>query len=71
MAFVKINNSNPNGIAKAAKAPLETFGINFYKIRGQDHNGARVIRGTHGDVQKLIKDVINFAVSILHSGCHK
>ena len=68
--FCEINNPNADGIAKTAKAFLENLGIDFSKLRGQGYDGASVMSGIHGGVQKLIKDMVKSPVLFVHCGCH-
>ena len=70
MGFLKISNPNADGIARTAKAFLENLGIDFSKLRGQGYDGASVMSGIHGGVQKLIKGMVKSSVPFVHCGCH-
>ena len=52
------------------KCFLEKLGIDLSRIRGQGYDGASVMSGIRGGVQKLIKDMCSSPVPFVHCASH-
>ena len=70
IGLVKITNPDAKGIASTARTFIESLGIDFHRIRGQEYDGASVMSGVHSGVQTLIKEMVLFPVPFVHCGCH-
>ncbi|CAM4782204.1 unnamed protein product [Rotaria magnacalcarata] len=53
-----LSDTTAAGIAKAITTFIQASGLKIEKIRGQGYDGANVVAGRLGGVQKLIRDIV-------------
>ncbi|CAF1174859.1 unnamed protein product [Rotaria sordida] len=58
LGFEALSDTTAVGIAKAIATFIQTSDLKIEKIRGQGYDGANVVAGKLGGVQKLIKDIV-------------
>ncbi|CAF1228488.1 unnamed protein product [Rotaria sordida] len=58
LGFEALSATTAVGIAKAITTFIQTSDLKIEKIRGQGYDGANVVAGKLGGVQKLIKDIV-------------
>ena len=70
LGFVEVTAADAQGLVDTTKQYLKQFGLDFTRIRGQGYDGANVMSGVRGGVQKLIKDICTSPVPFVHCASH-
>lgn len=72
MGFIHITDATAAGLTEAVQQFLAKLGIDMKRVRGQGYDGASVMSGIRGGVQKLIKNVVgeNIPVPYVHCSSH-
>ena len=70
LGFVEVTDADAQGLVDTTKTFLLDIGIDMTKIRGQGYDGANVMSGIRGGVQKLVKDMCSSPVPFVHCASH-
>ena len=70
LGFVEVTAADAQGLVDTTKTFLEQLGVELSKIRAQSYDGASVMSGVRGGVQKLIKDMSASPVPFVHCASH-
>ncbi len=70
LGFVEVTAADAQGLVSTTKKYLEDLGVDFKKIRAQGYDGASVMSGVRGGVQKLIKNLSESPVPFVHCASH-
>ena len=70
LGFVEVTAADAQGLVDTTKKYLEKLGVDFKKIRAQGYDGASVMSGVRGGVQKLIKNLSESPVPFVHCASH-
>ena len=70
LGFVVVTDADAQGLVDTTKKYLVDLGLSFSRQRGQGYDGASVMSGVRGGVQKLIKDMCESLVPFVHCASH-
>ena len=71
LGFVEVNSPDAQGLVDTTKRFSKELGIDILKLRGQGYDGASVMSGAYGGVQRLIKDMYpSSPVPFVHCTSH-
>ena len=71
LGFVEVTSPDAQGLVDTTKRFLQELGIDILKLRGQGYDGASVLGGAYGGVQRLIKDMCpSSPVPFVHCASH-
>ena len=70
LGFVEVTAADAQGLVETTKEYLKGLGVDFKRIRGQGYDGANVMSGVRGGVQKLIKNICTSPVPFVHCASH-
>ena len=70
LGFVVVTDADAHGLVNTTMEFLRNLGIDIKKIRGQGYDGASVMSGVRGGVQKLIKDMCDSPIPFVHCASH-
>ena len=71
LGFVEVNSPDAQGLVDTTKRFSKELGIDILKLRGQGYDGASVISGAYGEVQRLIKEMCpSSPVPFVHCTSH-
>ena len=68
--FIPLKKCDAASISASAINLLKSLGLDTQKLRGQGYDGASVMSGVYGGVQKLIKDMVIAACQFVHCASH-
>jgi glycine cleavage system regulatory protein len=57
LGFIVVTDADASGLVATTTNFLKNLGIDIKQLRGQGYDGASVMSGIRGGVQKLIKDM--------------
>ena len=70
LGFVEVTDADARGLVDTTKNYLKGLVLTFSKLRGQGYDGASVMSGVRGGVQKLIKEMCDSPVPFVHCASH-
>ena len=70
LGFVEVSNADAHSLVETTKKFVKNLGIDFSRLRGQGYDGASVMSGVRGGVQKLIKEMCQSPVPFVHCASH-
>ena len=71
LGFVEVTSPDAQRLVDTTKRFLQELGIDILKLRGQGYDGASVMSGAYGRVQRLIKDMCPSShVPFVHCASH-
>ena len=70
LGFVEVTSPEAQGLVETTKYFIRELGIDISKLRGQGYEGASVISGVYGGVQRLINDMCTSPVPFIHCASH-